>query len=292
MSDICIEKVGLTAKTTRIDAPASIAGKGADLDANADGFVCSSEMPKESAAEFESWVSTTQIDILLEINGKKILKSQLDGLQRFASDNNVRVEDILARSEVGNGYAYELNLYTCIRTAGYMPCEDDPWAKQIHDISALANLKNLRSLNLTATRVSDLGPLSGLKNLTSIDLNQTEVRDIGPLASLKNLTSIDLTGTEVRDIGPLSSLKNLTSLDLSATEVRDISPLANLKNLTSLDLSWAQKLPAAKALPILKKLHNLQSLQVESTKFSKTQIKELRRGAPDLWIEYPDRRLY
>ena len=57
----------------------------------------------------------------------------------------------------------------------------------VQDISLLARLVNLRTLDLSHTQVQDIGPLAGLENLRHLYLFNTQVQDIGPLAGLVNL---------------------------------------------------------------------------------------------------------
>jgi hypothetical protein len=112
--------------------------------------------------------------------------------------------------------------------------------RRLTDISAVAGLTKLTSLDLSVTRVSDLSALSGLSELTSLDLNRTLVSDLSELSGLLGLISLDLNSTLVSDLSALSGLFELTSLDLSFTRVSDLSALSGLSRLTSLNLSYRQ----------------------------------------------------
>ncbi len=101
----------------------------------------------------------------------------------------------------------------------------------ISDLSPLAGLSALQSLDCWSTRVSDLGPLAGLSALQSLDCTGTKVSDLSPLAGLSALQSLDCTGTKVSDLGPLAGLSALQSLDCSYTQVSDLGPLAGLSAL-------------------------------------------------------------
>jgi internalin A len=70
-------------------------------------------------------------------------------------------------------------------------------------------------------------PLTGLRNLRSLDLSATRITDIAPLASLTTLQFLDLTGTSVTDLAPLSKLTNLRWLNMRNTHA-DVSPLSRL----------------------------------------------------------------
>jgi hypothetical protein len=108
---------------------------------------------------------------------------------------------------------------------------------QVSDLSPLAELKNLRSLDLNLTQVSDLSPLAELKKLEELVLYATQVSDLSPLAELKSLIVLELSNTQVSDLSPLAELKNLAGLGLDGTLVSDLSPLAELKNLEVLLLN-------------------------------------------------------
>jgi len=106
----------------------------------------------------------------------------------------------------------------------------------VEDVTPLANLSNLATLDLQDTQVADLTPLANLTSLTTLELRETEVADLSPLANLSNLTALYLSGTQVADLTPLANLSKLASLYLRETQVVDLTALANLSNLTTLDL--------------------------------------------------------
>ncbi|HEX4609648.1 MAG TPA: leucine-rich repeat domain-containing protein, partial [Urbifossiella sp.] len=55
------------------------------------------------------------------------------------------------------------------------------------DVSPLAGLTGLQTLNLGGTRVTDMSPLAGLTGLQTLDLSSTKVSDVSPLAGLIKL---------------------------------------------------------------------------------------------------------
>ena len=111
-------------------------------------------------------------------------------------------------------------------------------SNSVSDISAVAGLTNLTSLNLGNNSVSDISTVAGLTNLTSLYLEGNSVSDISAVAGLTNLTSLDLGGNPVSDISAVAGLTNLTSLYLwgNHNSISDISAVAGLTNLTSLYL--------------------------------------------------------
>ncbi|MDR2167707.1 MAG: S-layer homology domain-containing protein [Clostridiales bacterium] len=107
----------------------------------------------------------------------------------------------------------------------------------ISDISPLAGLTNLQSLEIGGSQISDISPLDGLTNLNRLRLGGNQITDITPLAGLTNLTELSLQGNQISNISALSGLVNLVNLDLQNNYIRDISPLANLTSLTRVELT-------------------------------------------------------
>ena len=138
------------------------------------------------------------------------------------------------------------------------------YTNQIVDLTPLASLTNLTSLDLGKNQIVDLTPLASLKNLTYLGLWQNQITDLTPLASLTNLTSLHLSGNQVTDLTLLTSLTNLTLLRLGSNQITDLTPLASLTNLTSLDLGWNQIVD----LTPLASLTNLTLLDLDSNQIA------------------------
>jgi len=102
------------------------------------------------------------------------------------------------------------------------------------EISYLANLKNLRILDLESNRIEDISALSELLKLKTLNLRKNQIEDISPLKNLINLESLSIggsregvisTGNKINDITPLKNLSNLKLLTLDDNRISDISPL-------------------------------------------------------------------
>ena len=114
--------------------------------------------------------------------------------------------------------------------------EQDPAAPV--DISPLAGLTKLTSLQMGGVVIDDLSAVSGMQNLISLTVfNGEQVLDLTPLAGLKNLQALTLRNNKIANISPLAALTNLTYLDLEGNEISDITPLVGLTNLNRLFLS-------------------------------------------------------
>ena len=82
----------------------------------------------------------------------------------------------------------------------------------IRDLTPLSGLK-LTDLNISNNpiKVSDISPLAALKELRTLDLLNSGISDIQPLSGLTELRTLLLKGNPVKDFTPLSGL-NLTNL--------------------------------------------------------------------------------
>ncbi|MDH5778755.1 MAG: hypothetical protein OEZ33_11125, partial [Gammaproteobacteria bacterium] len=106
----------------------------------------------------------------------------------------------------------------------------------------LANLKELRRLNLRKTKVTDAG-LENLKRnskLEALDLAYVDVNGSGFIGFSADLIELYLNNTKTNDEGIkiIAEFKNLQVLDLSGTRVTDnaVPELMKLSALTSLTL--------------------------------------------------------
>ena len=126
----------------------------------------------------------------------------------------------------------------------------------VTDISALAGLAGLETLDLSDNAVANLWPLAELAALRRLDLSGNRIADVSALAGLAALETLDLSGNAVSNAWPLSGLVNLKRLDLSGNPLGDVSALAGLAGLEVLVLDGggvADVLPLA-LLPRLARL--------------------------------------
>ena len=122
----------------------------------------------------------------------------------------------------------------------------------INDLSPLANLTSLTTLEISSTRgaLSDLSPLANLTNLTELRLFINGISDLSPLANLTSLTELTLFRNNIEDLGPLTNLVNLKRLSLSNNDISDVTPLARLVNLRRLELHGNSILDTSSLYPL------------------------------------------
>ena len=106
----------------------------------------------------------------------------------------------------------------------------------IADISPLANLVGLKTLDLRNNSIADISVLSAMTELQALNLAGNLIADISPLANLVGLKTLDLRNNSIADISVLSAMTELQALNLAGNLIADISPLANLVGLKTLDL--------------------------------------------------------
>ncbi|NOS87464.1 MAG: TIR domain-containing protein [Methylococcaceae bacterium] len=134
----------------------------------------------------------------------------------------------------------------------------------ISDLSPLATLGNLQTLKCVGTNISDLSPLAALSNLQTLNCSSTTISDLSPLAALNNLQKLECWNTTISDLSPLAALSNLQTLNCSQTSTSDLSPLVALSNLQTLRCNST----AINDISPLAALSNLQTLNCSDTTIS------------------------
>lgn len=112
---------------------------------------------------------------------------------------------------------------------------DDPTAPI--DISPLAGMTKLESLQLGGLVIDDLSIVANMPNLMSLTVfGGKRLTDISPLAKATNLEALTLRGNLISDITPLSGLTKLRYLDIQDNAITDVTPLTGLVSLNRLFL--------------------------------------------------------
>ncbi|HEX7014892.1 MAG TPA: leucine-rich repeat domain-containing protein, partial [Cyclobacteriaceae bacterium] len=111
--------------------------------------------------------------------------------------------------------------------------------KFLRTIEPLAELSNLKTLDLSGTGITDLTPIRNLTGLTDLDISQTSITDLTPLKYSDKLTRLVLARTPVNDLTVVGQMPALETLDISGTGVLDISPLSSCTSLKYLLMAAA-----------------------------------------------------
>lgn len=115
----------------------------------------------------------------------------------------------------------------------------------IRDVSALADAKNLKKLNLSGNTELKTEGLGQLVQLDVLALNDCNLQDISPLENLTDMKQLHLSRNELTDISPLSGMTQLCQIHLTQNQISDFTPLENMSNLYRVDIygNPIEKLP-------------------------------------------------
>jgi Leucine-rich repeat (LRR) protein len=129
----------------------------------------------------------------------------------------------------------------------------------LKDISSLKNLTKLKSLNLAGCLdIRDITALAAITELRSLELHTSKVSDISALSGMVNLKYLGLSYTKIRDLEPIGTLSGLEKLNLmSCRYISDLSPLENLENLKELNLQHCDAITDLTPLESIPKLEVL-----------------------------------
>ena len=114
---------------------------------------------------------------------------------------------------------------------------DLTWHTGVTDLDPIAQLTQLRELNIYRTNVIDLTPIAQLTQLSKLDISGTGVVDLTPIAQLTQLKELRIRNTGVTDLTPLSGLTQLSKLHMWGTPINDLTPLAQLTRLTEIRIT-------------------------------------------------------
>jgi Leucine-rich repeat (LRR) protein len=131
----------------------------------------------------------------------------------------------------------------------------------IRSVEALAQLNDLRFLNLSNTNIRDISPLRNLTELYEVDLSNTPVSDLSPLRYATPLYRLNVSSTKIDSLKILGRLPNLKVFEARDVRVKDFSSLKEADSLVVLDLSHT----AINDLSLITSLSNLSELNISHT---------------------------
>ncbi len=137
---------------------------------------------------------------------------------------------------------------------------------EIADLTPIADLKLLLSINLAGNQVESIEALKDLERVQYLELSSNKVKDIAPLSKLTNMRSLYLSGNEIADLAPLKKLTKVWTLYIAGNPVQDFAPIGDLKWLSSFDASECK----IEKLDFLNPLTELKTVMLENN-----EIKDL-----------------
>lgn len=84
-------------------------------------------------------------------------------------------------------FEYAVNLEELV-----IPEPEGVFFPDLHDLTPLSGLKNLKHIDIQQQRISTLTPLTGIVNLEYLNLANNQIEDISPLVGLNNLKKLVL----------------------------------------------------------------------------------------------------
>ena len=160
---------------------------------------------------------------------------------------------------------------------------------RVNDLTSIRNLNFLETLNISKCPVLTLTPLKFMQNVKDLDISLSGVKDLSPIMNFKMLERLNISGSKVDSLAPIAGLISLSDLRLNNTKVADITPVHGLTNLIMLQLSGTgvKDISAISglnklirldfqetAVPVLDSLKHLGALQLLF--FDKTLISNLK----------------
>jgi len=109
--------------------------------------------------------------------------------------------------------------------------------RQIKNLNALSELRDLKHLDISSTSITNLGPISNVTLLESLNIANTSTSNIQFIKYSDRLKYLDISNTKIENISELLNLKSLVGVKAERTPIQSFSVLNEFKNLTDLDLT-------------------------------------------------------
>lgn len=134
----------------------------------------------------------------------------------------------------------------------------------IEDLSPLADLKLLQSVNLAKNQIRSLAPLAGLTAMQYLELSGNQIEDLAPLAEMSNMRSLYLSDNKITSLQPIVGLSKIWTLYAARNPLGEMAGINQLKWLSSLDLAGSH----IESLDFLTGLTELHYVNLEQNKIS------------------------
>lgn len=107
----------------------------------------------------------------------------------------------------------------------------------IVDVSPLAKLTGLESLDVSGNKIRDLSPIATMPGLMSVTAADNLISDISFVSDMESLTDLYLDGNLIEDVSALAPMADtsrykLSNLSLNSNRIPDLSPLAAFQQNT------------------------------------------------------------
>ncbi|WP_225428307.1 MucBP domain-containing protein [Levilactobacillus enshiensis] len=155
--------------------------------------------PKQATDSIDQWMpnKTLQKVVLLTLQDLHATDKTWNSVADITQEDLLRLDSLNVADGKGydtyidgktpfslEGLQYAKNL-TSFTAGGSLNIEPGAYHGDIVDVSPLANLQKLTTLELRQNRITDVSPLANLKNLKVLSLQYNHIRDFSPLKEYK-----------------------------------------------------------------------------------------------------------
>ena len=161
---------------------------------------------------------------------------------------------------------------------------------EIQDFDLLRDLApQLSYLTLSNCELKDISFVANMSNLQSLDVSNNNITDIRPLIENDMITDIDLSDNPINDVSALWEKKNLIGIGLGTDQIDDLSILLEFQELTDLRISgdWNEE-PKGYDFSVLAQLEKIEYLYLYRCGVEDISFVENMKQLYDLNIPYSD----
>ena len=108
------------------------------------------------------------------------------------------------------------------------------WDYEIVSIKGISYLINLEELNLSTNYVTDISEMAQLPNIRMINICNGYIMEIPDFSKCDKLDALYLGGNMIEDLTPICNIPNLTWLDVNNNFITSIASLKEAKSLKTL----------------------------------------------------------
>jgi hypothetical protein len=235
--------------------------------------------PLVNAAENPAVTNPTQIVTFEDIYLEKVLRNMLKKPKGnlTALDISKITSIVLTNSSTSlKGLEYAINLEVILVQGS-----------KLSDLTPLAHLKKLKSLEIVSDQVEDLTPLASITSLEFVLLDGNYISDLTPLKNLPNVKYLSLNNNNISDLSPLHSLKKLEILFVNDNFIETLTGAWNVPKLDALgfnanfvsDLSFVEAIPSLLNIQFaynqVTDISPLQSLKLVGIQLDHTDVSDI-----------------
>ena len=162
--------------------------------------------------------------------------TSLNGIEKFENLKKLDIGNTLVTDLSNISEVKSLEILTAVSMGERVKTSKDEHAHEgLTDISALAELENLKQLDISYNAVADLGPLSGLKNLTMLGMDENCAKNLDALNEIKTLEGFSAANNHLENVDGIKNNKDITIFAVNGNkEIKDISIVGEFTKLETL----------------------------------------------------------